>query len=70
MQRAKDKKAFLRRDSSQRLLSPSQRWYIGINMLTLSPQILEELQRRDVNYDNLNGGVFVAGVNHRSPAQM
>ncbi|KAK3743700.1 hypothetical protein QZH41_002843 [Actinostola sp. cb2023] len=64
---AQSKKIFTR-SGPQRILRSTQRWYIGINMLTLSPQILEELQRRDSNFENLKGGVFVAGVNHRSPA--
>ncbi|XP_048585176.1 serine protease HTRA2, mitochondrial-like [Nematostella vectensis] len=53
---------------SPRRLGPRQRWYIGISMLSLTPQILEELQRRDSRFEDINGGVFVAEVNFESPA--
>lgn len=67
---AQEKKKSMKSGTNQRALGPRQRWYIGINMLTLLPHILEELQRRDSTFDNLRGGVFVAGVNYRSPAHM
>jgi S1-C subfamily serine protease len=70
LQSVQEKKRLIKSGSNLRSLGPRQRWYIGINMLTLLPHILEELQRRDSSFDNLKGGVFVAGVNYRSPAHV
>ena len=52
----------------QKTLGPYQQWYIGISMLTLTPPILEELQRRNPNYSEITKGVLVARVNYGSPA--
>ncbi|KAM7452463.1 Serine protease htra2 [Porites harrisoni] len=49
-------------------LAPHQRWYIGVSMLTLTPQILAELRRRDQSFNKITSGVFVPQVNHGSPA--
>ena len=54
--------------STRRPLAPYQRWYIGISMLTLTPQILEELRRRDQSFNKVTSGVFVPQVNYGSPA--
>ena len=49
-------------------LAPHQRWYIGVSMLTLTPQILAELRRRDQSFNKITSGVFVPQVNYGSPA--
>ena len=54
--------------NTRRPLAPYQRWYIGISMLTLTPQILEELRRRDQSFNKVTSGVFVPQVNYGSPA--
>jgi len=54
--------------SPQRTLGPNQRWYIGVSMLTLTPQILEELRRRDQSFNKVKSGVLVPQVNYASPA--
>lgn len=54
--------------TSRRTLGPNQRWYIGVSMLTLTPQILEELRRRDQSFNKVESGVFVPQVNYGSPA--
>jgi len=54
--------------TSRRTLGPNQRWYIGVSMLTLTPQILEELWRRDQSFNKVESGVFVPQVNYGSPA--
>ena len=54
--------------STRRPLAPYQHWYIGISMLTLTPQILEELRRRDQSFNKVTSGVFVPQVNYGSPA--
>jgi len=54
--------------STKRPLAPHQRWYIGVSMLTLTPQILEELRRRDQSFNKVTSGVFVPQVNYGSPA--
>lgn len=54
--------------NTRRPLAPYQRWYIGISMLTLTPQILEELRRRDQSFNKVTSGVLVPQVNYGSPA--
>lgn len=54
--------------TSRRTLGPNQRWYIGVSMLTLTPQILEELRRRDQSFNKVESGVLVPQVNYGSPA--
>lgn len=55
--------------NTMRPLAPYQRWYIGITMLTLTPQILNELRRRDQSFHKVEHGVLVAQINNGSPAQ-
>lgn len=55
--------------NTMRPLAPYQRWYIGITMLTLTPQILNELRRRDQSFLKVEHGVLVAQINNGSPAQ-
>lgn len=39
-------------------------------MLTLSPEIIEELKRRNPNFfENVEGGVLVTKVNRGSPSE-
>lgn len=54
--------------NTKRRLAPYQRWYIGITMLTLTPQILDELRRRDQRFHEVTHGVLVAQINYGSPA--
>ncbi|KAJ7392390.1 Serine protease htra2, mitochondrial [Desmophyllum pertusum] len=54
--------------SPRKPLAPHQRWYIGVSMLTLTPQILEELRWRDQSFNKVESGVLVPQVNYGSPA--
>lgn len=54
--------------SLKRQLAPYERWYIGVSMLTLTPQILEQLRRRDQSFNKVKSGVFIPQVNYGSPA--
>ena len=54
--------------SPKRQLAPYEHWYIGVSMLTLTPQILEQLRRRDQSFNKVKSGVFIPQVNYGSPA--
>ena len=49
--------------------SPRKRHYIGINMLTLQPSIIQELKRFGVDFpSDVTTGVLVNDVHAQSPA--
>ena len=49
--------------------SPRKRHYIGINMLTLQPSIIQELKRFGVDFPaDVTTGVLVNDVHAQSPA--
>uniref|UniRef100_A0A131Y8D9 Serine protease HTRA2, mitochondrial n=1 Tax=Ixodes ricinus TaxID=34613 RepID=A0A131Y8D9_IXORI len=48
----------------------SERWYLGITMLTLTPSLIQELQERDPMFPNVSSGVLVWRVVLGSPANL
>lgn len=48
----------------------SDRWYLGITMLTLTPSLIQELQERDPMFPNVSGGVLIWKVVLGSPANL
>ena len=44
--------------------------FLGISMLTLTPEIMQDLEHRNTtNFGNIKGGVYVSCVNPVSPAE-
>ena len=44
--------------------------FLGISMLTLTPEIMQDLEHRNpTNFGNIKGGVYAACVNPVSPAE-
>uniref|UniRef100_T2MI67 Serine protease HTRA2,mitochondrial n=1 Tax=Hydra vulgaris TaxID=6087 RepID=T2MI67_HYDVU len=59
-------KEALNKDSSNTM---KKKFYIGISMLSLSPDILLALQQRNPEFNSLKGGVLVARINSGSPSE-
>jgi len=66
----KREKDFVKNGGFFRKAKRNEKFYIGITMLTLSPEIIEELKRRNPNFfENVEGGVLVTKVNRGSPSE-
>lgn len=50
--------------------SSSDRWYLGITMLTLTPSLILELQQRDAMFPHVHSGVLIWRVMLGSPANL
>ncbi|CAN7992943.1 unnamed protein product [Ixodes hexagonus] len=48
----------------------SDRWYLGITMLTLTPSLIQELQERDPMFPHVSSGVLIWRVVLGSPANL
>lgn len=67
MEREKD---FIKNGGYFRKAKRNEKFYIGITMMTLSPEIVDELQRRNPSwFGEVKGGVLVTKVTLGSPSE-